>query len=112
MPIIKSAKKRMRQSIKRRERNYPVRSKLKTLFKKELEFIKNGDLENAEKNLAMTYSVIDTACKKNIIHKNNAARKKSRLALALNELKNKGGKKTTTDVKKTQTKNEKKVKKA
>jgi len=113
MPIIKSAKKRMRQNIKRRARNFPVRSKLKTLFKKELLLIKEGNVAEAEKTLPMVYSMIDTACKKQIIHPNNAARKKSRLALALNNLKSKGSKNAaSTDVASTQTKNEKKVKKA
>ncbi len=91
MPVIKSAKKQMRQNIKRRARNFPLRSELKTLLKKEMKFIKDGQVEDAEKFLAKVYSVIDTACKKNMIHKNNAARKKSSLARALNELKVKGG---------------------
>ncbi|PKL36725.1 30S ribosomal protein S20 [Candidatus Peregrinibacteria bacterium HGW-Peregrinibacteria-1] len=90
MPIIKSAKKRMIQNIKRRDRNFPLRSKLKTLMKKELTFIKEGKLKEATEFLPQVYSTIDTAAKKKIIHTNNAARKKSRIAQALNALQTKG----------------------
>ena len=93
MPIIKSAKKRVKQAEKRRKRNFPVRSKLKTIIKQFLDAIKDGDKELAEKLLREAYSLIDTAAKKNIIHKNNAARKKARLA---RNLKNIGEKKVVT----------------
>lgn len=92
MPVTKSAKKQMQQSARRRARNFPVRSELKTMFKKELSLIKEGNLVEAEKTISTVYSIIDKACKKNIIHPNNASRKKSRLARALNELQAKGGK--------------------
>lgn len=90
MPVIKSAKKQMRQSIKRHARNYPVRNELKSQFKKELKYISEGKLEEAVKFLPEVYSLIDTACKKHHIHPNNASRKKSRLAKALNILQTKG----------------------
>lgn len=80
MPIIKSAKKRVKQAEKRRQRNYPVRSLLKTNMKKVLTAAQQGNKEEAEKLLPGTYKIIDTAAKKNIIHKKNAANKKSRLA--------------------------------
>jgi len=83
MPIIKSAKKRVKQSEKRRQRNYPLRSKMKTFIKKVLVATKEGNSAEAIKLMPETYSTIDTAAKKNIIHKNNAARKKARLAKAL-----------------------------
>lgn len=86
MPIIKSAKKRMRQNVVRRKRNYIMRSKLSTHFKKALKLIKEKKAEEAKKAVTMAYSIIDTACKKKIIHKNNAARKKSRIARELNAL--------------------------
>jgi small subunit ribosomal protein S20 len=89
MPVIKSAKKQMRQNVKRRARNFPLRSELKSLMKKELKYIKDGNFEEADKFLKDVYSVIDTSCKKKIIHRNNAARKKSLLARALNDAKNK-----------------------
>lgn len=107
MPIIKSAKKRMKQNIKRRARNFPVRSELKTLLKKELGFIKDGKIEDAQKLLPAVYSIIDMACKKQILHPNNAARKKSRLARALNELQGGGGVKPAA----TEAKKEEKVEK-
>ena len=81
----------MRQNVKRRARNFPVRSELKSLMKRELLMIKDGKVEEAVKFLPEVYSVIDMACKKNILHPNNAARKKSRLARALNGLQGKGG---------------------
>lgn len=92
MPIIKSAKKRMKQNNKARARRFPVRNEMKTLFKNGLKLIKDGKAEEAAKFMPKVYSIIDTACKKDIIHKNNAARKKSRLARALNELQTKGSK--------------------
>ena len=99
MPIIKSAKKRMKQNAKRKMRLYPVRSEMKTLVKRELQLIKEGNLEEAQKFLKNAYSIIDKACKKNIIHPNNAARKKSRLARELNKLQAGGGKAVATDTK-------------
>lgn len=83
MPVIKSAKKQMKQSAVKKSRNLSMRSKMKTMIKKEFLFIKEGKIEEAVKLLPQVYSTIDTACKKNIIHRNNAARKKSRLAVAL-----------------------------
>ncbi|MFA6305531.1 MAG: 30S ribosomal protein S20 [Candidatus Gracilibacteria bacterium] len=80
MPVIKSAEKQMRQSLKKRDRNTPLRSELKSVFKKALKLLKDGQVAEAEKFMTKAYSVIDTAAKKNLIHKNNAARKKSRLA--------------------------------
>lgn len=83
MPIIRSAKKAARQSIVRHERNKETLSKMKTYIKKVLDTVKAGKKEEAEKFLHMAYSVIDKALKKHVIHKNNAARKKSRLAKAV-----------------------------
>jgi small subunit ribosomal protein S20 len=86
MPIIKSAKKRVKQSEKARKRNYPVRTKMKTGIKKVLDAVKDGDKKKAEDLLSKAYKIIDTAAKKNIIHKNNAARKKSMLARRVDEM--------------------------
>ncbi len=79
MPITKSAKKAMRQAITRTERNKAIKSQVKTYVKKVLVLSKT-DVEGAKKILPQAFSVIDTACKKHHLHKNNAARKKSRLA--------------------------------
>lgn len=83
----------MRQAAVRRARNFPVRSELKTLIKKELLLVKEGKVEEAKKLLPEVYSIIDTACKKNIIHKNNASRKKARIAKALAAIDKGGAKK-------------------
>jgi len=83
MPVIKSAKKQMRQALKRRDRNAPHRNELKTVFKKQLKFIADGKLDEAVKFMPVAYSVIDMCLKRNLIHRNNAANKKSRLALTL-----------------------------
>ncbi len=80
MPIIKSAKKRVKQAEVRRQRNYPLRSLLKTNVKKVLLAAAKGSKEEAEKLLPIAYKTIDTAAKKNIIHRKNADNKKSRLA--------------------------------
>ena len=86
MPIIKSAKKKARQALTHYDRNQATRTKVKTYMKKVLTLSK-GKPEDAKKLLQEAYSVIDTACKKNILHANNAARKKSRLARAVAALK-------------------------
>jgi len=105
MPIIKAAKKSMRQDAKRKARRFPLRSQLKTVYKKALTLIKDGNLEEAKKFLPFAYKIIDTAAKKNIIHPKNAANKKSRIARELNALE-KGGVKTEAP-KKTEVKEEK-----
>ena len=108
MPVIKSAKKQARQNIKRRARNYPYRSELKSAVKKALQFAKDGKKEELVKFLPHVYSVIDTACKKNLVHPNNAARKKSRIARALNALEQGGGASKTEAAPKVAKKEEKK----
>ena len=79
MPIIKSAKKRMRQTARRTELNKGTRTRVKTFTKKVISLSKS-DAAEAEKLLPQAYKVIDTAAKKNIIHKNTANRRKSMLA--------------------------------
>ena len=79
MPVIKSAKKKARQAIVHRERNQATRTKVKTFIKKVITLSKSN-VEEAKKLLPEAYSVIDTASKKNVLHPNNAARKKSLLA--------------------------------
>lgn len=81
----------MRQNAKRRARNFPIRNELKSTYKKALQLIKEGKTEEATKFLPFAYRIIDMAVKKNIIHDKNAGHKKSRIALALNELEKKDG---------------------
>ncbi len=87
MPIIKSAKKRIKQNVVRRERNKSTRSKAKTYMKKVLVAVKEGKKDEAVKELAKAYSMIDTATKKKILHPNTAGRKKSLLARAIAAMK-------------------------
>ncbi len=82
----------MRQALKKRARNAPFRNEVKTVYKKQLKFIAEGKVDEAAKFMPTAFSVIDMALKRNLLHGNNAANKKSRLALALSKLQ-KGGKK-------------------
>lgn len=77
MPNIKAAEKWVRQSAKRTTRNLDAKSRLKTLYKKAV----SGE-ENAVPKTTVE-SQLDKAASKGIIHRNKAARKKSRLAKAI-----------------------------
>lgn len=83
MPILKSAKKQLRQSKVHRKRNFVVRDKVKDVIKNMIILAKEGKIEEATKLLPSAYKTIDTACKKNLFHKKQAARKKSHLAKLL-----------------------------
>ncbi|MFN4226943.1 MAG: 30S ribosomal protein S20 [Candidatus Ratteibacteria bacterium] len=74
----RSVLKRQRQEIKRRLRNKMIKSKIKTLIKKTKEAVLNNDPE-FNKILKETIKEIDKSVAKGVLHKNNAARKKSRL---------------------------------
>ncbi len=78
MPNIKSAKKRVKVSEVRAERNKACRSELKTVIKKAQVAIDAKDA-NAAETVKVAVSKIDQAAGKGLIHKNNAARKKSAL---------------------------------
>ena len=80
MPIIKSAIKRAKQNTVRQDRRKPVKSLMKTMMKKMEDFIKEGKKDEAAMILPQTHKAIDMAQKINIINKNNAARKKSKMA--------------------------------
>ena len=87
MPIMKSAKKRLRQNIKHNLRNRTYKSALKTQMKKFLSVVKEGNAQAAQEELRLTVKKIDTGVVKGILHKNTASRKKSRLAKKLNQMK-------------------------
>ncbi len=87
MPNIKSAKKRVSVTEKKNTENKMIKSAVKTAIRKYMAAIAAGDAEGAEKLLPETMSVIDSAAAKGILHKNNAANKKSGLTKKLNELK-------------------------
>jgi len=76
MPVIKSAKKKARQAKTHEERNKGLRTRVKSTMKKMMVLSKT-DVEGAKKFMPEAFSVIDTACKKHLLHRNNAARKKS-----------------------------------
>ena len=76
MANIKSAEKRMRQAARRQQRNRGVRSRLRTAIKKHRE----AEAKERAEALPQTYSQIDRARRKGVIHKNAASRLKSRLA--------------------------------
>lgn len=83
MANIKSALKRIRSSARKRARNKPVRSALKTFVKSAQMQINAGGEESAEA-VVRAISALDKAASKGIIHPNQAARRKSRLMSRLN----------------------------
>ena len=87
MPNIKSAKKRVITSRKKAENNIVVKSSMKTAIKKSEKAIKTSDKAVAEENLKVAIKRIDKAQAAGLIHKNKAAREKSRLTKQTNAIK-------------------------
>ena len=79
MPNHKSAEKRVRQNEKRRAVNRSNRSNLRTQIKKLRTVLTAGDANQSQELLTSTVSAIDKAVNKGVLHKNTAARYKSRL---------------------------------
>ena len=86
MANIKSSKKRILTSAKNTERNVAFKSSIKTAVKKVLELSQGEDKAALATAVSKVYQLCDKAVGKGILHKNTAARKKSRLSLALNKL--------------------------
>ena len=86
MPNIKSAKKRVLVIEKKTQINKAIKSALKTQIKKFLASVEAGNKEEATKVYSETVSAIDTAASKGVLHKNNAANKKAKLAKKLNAM--------------------------
>ncbi len=86
MANIKSAKKRILTSEKKAAANKAVKSQVKTAVKKVRAAVEAGDKEAAKAALVNASSVIDKAETKGVLHKNNASRKVSRLASAVNKI--------------------------
>jgi len=84
MANIKSQIKRNRQTIKRAERNKAVRSELKTRTKVAAKAADDG-ADDAAERVRQAVKRIDSAASKGVIHKNAAARRKSRLMKKLNQ---------------------------
>jgi small subunit ribosomal protein S20 len=82
----KSAIKRIRTNERKRQRNRVYRSQTRTEVKKAQQEIEAGNKEEAIAKVREAISRLDKSADKGIIHKNNAARRKSRLMKRLNEL--------------------------
>jgi len=80
---IQSAIKRIKQSEKQRIRNKPYRTAARTQVKKTRKALVAGDLDTAQSSIQDAIKALDQAAQKGVIHKNNAARRKSRLMKAL-----------------------------
>ncbi len=87
MANIKSAKKRARQNLKLRERNRYYKTTARTYIKKARALIAAGNFEEAEATIQLAGKALDKAAQKGVIHKNNAARRKSRLQVYFNRAK-------------------------
>jgi len=83
MPNIKSAKKALRQNIKRREHNMAKKKDLKGVIKDYRKLVESKKLEDARTKLSTVYKKLDKAAKTNLIKDNTAARLKSRLTKLL-----------------------------
>ncbi len=79
-----SAKRHLRVSVKRKRRNQLVYSRANTYVKKTNRLIEAGELDEARTMAIRATSALDKAAEKGIIHKNTAARRKSRLMKRLN----------------------------
>ncbi len=86
MPNIKSAKKRLRQSFKRRERNRMYVRRMKTEAKKVLEAVEEKNLEAAKEQLKVAMKYIERAAARGAIHKNEASRRISKIARKVAQL--------------------------
>jgi small subunit ribosomal protein S20 len=86
MPHLKSAKKRLRQNIKRREHNRATKRTLRKQLKSMLEVAaeKQVNLEQLKKEATAAIKKLDKAAAKRVIHPNMAARKKSQIARLIN----------------------------
>lgn len=85
MANIKSAKKRIIVTKTKTDKNKVIKSKIKTYIKKIEAYVKNNDMENAKKLLNEVTKQIDMATSKGVFHKNNGARKVSRVSKLVNK---------------------------
>lgn len=86
MPNIKGAIKRVRSNNRKKDVNTIVRSSMATAVKKFEKAVKDNDKETAAKNLNIALQRIDKAVNSKLVHKNKAARLKSRLTKKLNAM--------------------------
>ncbi|MCM3126171.1 MULTISPECIES: 30S ribosomal protein S20 [unclassified Paenibacillus] len=86
MPNIKSAVKRVKTNDKRRALNASQKSALRTVVKAADQALTTNEVETAKAAIQAASKKLDKAASKGLVHKNAAARKKSRLAKKLNAL--------------------------
>ena len=86
MANIKSAKKRVLIAEANRQRNVAFKTSIKTAVKKALALATEGSKEDLASAISAVYKLCDKAVSKGVLHKNTAARKKSRLVLAIKKL--------------------------
>ena len=85
MPITKSAKKALRQNIRRKARNLVYKKKMKALIKEVRVLVLEKKTEEAKKLLPQVYKILDKTAKVGVIKKNTASRKKSRITKLVNK---------------------------
>ncbi|MDD5590268.1 MAG: 30S ribosomal protein S20 [Candidatus Portnoybacteria bacterium] len=85
MPIIKSAKKALRKSARRKTRNLQKKRKLKNLLKEMNLLVSEKKIKEAKELLPKIYKFLDKAAKSDLIKKNAASRKKSRISKLINK---------------------------
>lgn len=86
MPNIKSAKKRVKVISAKTLQNKMAKTELKTQIKKYLAAVESGNKAEAQALYGATVKAVDQAVSKGLLHKNNAAHKKSRYTLLLNKM--------------------------
>jgi small subunit ribosomal protein S20 len=87
MPNIKSAKKRMKQDVIRREKNRHDKRTLRTQCRKVREAVAAGDVPTAQSELRQAAKLLDRAGARKVIHRNAAGRTKARLSAAIKAIK-------------------------
>lgn len=85
IPVHPSAKKRHRQSLKRRERNRVIKTHVRTTLKRATETIAGGDATAAQSELKAATRVLHKAASKGALHRNTVARKVARLSKKLHQ---------------------------
>lgn len=83
MPQRRAAKKDLRQNKKRRQKNLEVKQSMKAAIKKLKKAVDSKDASTRKKALTEVYKILDKAAAKKIIHRNKAARRKSRFSKLL-----------------------------
>jgi small subunit ribosomal protein S20 len=84
LPNIKSSERSVKTDAERRARNFAIKSSVKTSVRKVVDAVATNKTEAATELLSKASSTIDKAVTKGVLHKNTAARKKSRLAKKIN----------------------------